>query len=68
MKTATLKIKKTIRANVSATAEKVKIKFPQQSLGCVSIHFNSTTGAKILLRSFELMLCEGGDKVKVVAL
>jgi hypothetical protein len=68
MKTASLKIKRTIKANVSATVDHVKIKFPKQSLGCISIDFVTHNNETKNLRTFELFLCDGGEKVKAVAI
>ena len=68
MKTAELKIKKTIKANVSATTKKVNIKFPKQSLGVITIAFTTPSGEVRHLKSFELMILDGGDKVKAEAL
>lgn len=68
MKTAELKIKRTLKANVSATMQKVKIKFPKQSLGVVAISFITPSGEVKQLKQFELWICEGGDSVKAVAI
>lgn len=68
MKTAELKIKKMIKANVTATQKQVKIKFPKQNLGVVSIFFETPSGEVKTLKQFELWLVNGGDSVKVEVL
>lgn len=68
MKTAKLKIKKTIKAKVSASASEVKIKFPKQSLGTVTIHFLNASGNSKMIKLFELWIVDGGDKIKAEAL
>lgn len=64
-KTAHLKIKKTIKAKVIATAEKVRITLPKQSLGCIAVYFKNES-KEVLLRQFEIFLCDGGDSIKGV--
>jgi hypothetical protein len=67
VKTAYLKIKKTIKAKVVATCEKVKITLPKQSLGCIAVYFKNQE-KEVLLKQFELFLCDGGETLKGVAL
>lgn len=63
MKSANLKIKRTITAKVTATQAEVKIKFPKQSLGVICVDYITPNGEKKSLRQFELWIVDGGDKV-----
>ena len=68
MKTADFKIKKNITARVSATQDHVTIKFPKQSLGVIAINFVTPTGEVKQIKSFELWITDGGDKIKAESL
>jgi len=66
MRTAKLKIKRTVKARLVATPDQVKIKFPKQTIGVVPVYFRAKDGREILIKQFELVLqC---DSLKVVTL
>lgn len=64
MKIAALKLKRTIKAKVTATQKEVKIKFPKQSLGVITISYVTPNGTLKFLRNIELWVTDGGDKIK----
>lgn len=66
MKTAQFKIKKTVKAIVTATIDSVKIKYPKQPLGQISIMLEKSDGTLAILKQFELTLIGDSLKVQVV--
>lgn len=64
------KINKTVRCKVSADCHGVKIKYPTQNVGILSIKFRGEPDSEgkvkeVITRAWELVIDDGGDSLKV---